>query len=100
MLAITLYLFRRGKPIMSTVIPMLFMLASTLIAMTSNLFDFLINRQWMLLTTGIIIFGLALWLLIEAIIAVAQFRRNPAYEDLEIRLGNSHPPDSNRIPTG
>ena len=100
LLAITLYLFRRGKPIMYTAIPMLFMLASTLIAMTINLFDFLINRQWMLLTTGIIIFGLALWLLIEAIIAVAQFRRNPAYEDLEIRFGNAHPADSNRIPTG
>ena len=84
---------------MYTAIPMLFMLASTLIAMTSNLFDFLINQQWMLLTTGIIIFGLALWLLIEATIAVTQFRRNPAYEDLEVRLGNSHPADSNRIPT-
>jgi len=88
LLAITLYLFRRGKPIVYTAIPMAFMLVSTLSAMTSNLLDFLRNEQWSLLTTGLVIFGLALWLLIEAAIAVARFRHNPIYEDLEVPLSS------------
>ena len=41
MLAITTYLLRRGKPLVYTLVPMVFMLVSTLSAMGSNLIELL-----------------------------------------------------------
>ena len=86
LLAITVYLLRRGKPLFYTFIPMLFMLVSSLSAMGSNLIEFWLNRQWLLLTTGSIIFTLAIWLTVEATLAVKKYRQNPTIEDLEIRF--------------
>ena len=86
LLAITVYLLRRGKPLIYTFVPMVFMLVSTLSAMVINLLEFWSNREWTLLITGAIIFTLAVWLTVEAWIAVQRFRQHPSIEDLEIRF--------------
>ena len=51
MLAITTYLLRRGKPLVYTLVPMVFMLVSTLSAMGSNLIDFWRQGEVILLGT-------------------------------------------------
>jgi carbon starvation protein len=81
LLAITLYLMRRGKPLAYTGIPMVFVLATTLTAMTVNLTEFWYSSQWVLFFTGITIFSLAIWLTIEAILAVRRFRQNPILDN-------------------
>ena len=86
LLAITLYLLRRGKPVGWTGVPMLFMLASTVTVMSVNLTDFWSARQWLLLATGATIFLLALWLTVESAVAVYRFRRQPVIEGLDIEL--------------
>ena len=86
LLAITIYLMRRGKPIVFTAIPMGFMLVSTLTAMASNLVDFWRGSQWMLLLTGGTIFLLAVWLTVEAWLAVRRYRRRPIVEGLEVEF--------------
>ncbi|MXY24720.1 MAG: carbon starvation protein A [Acidobacteria bacterium] len=86
LLAVTLYLLRRGKPIGWTGAPMLFMLASTLTVMSVNLTGFWSAGQWLLFATGATIFTLALWLAVEAAIAVHKFRRQPVIEGLEVEL--------------
>ena len=86
LLAITLYLLRRGKPVGWTGAPMLFMLASALTVMAINLVDFWTARQWLLFATGATIFALALWLAVEAAIAVHLFRRHPVIEGLDVEL--------------
>ena len=86
LLAITVYLFRRGKPLVYTLVPMLFVLASTLTAMASNLIDFWQAGQRGLLATGGIIFGLALWLAGESWIAVRRFQKSGTPEALEVRF--------------
>ena len=40
LLAITVYLLRRGKPLVYTLLPMAFMLVSTVSAMSMNLVEF------------------------------------------------------------
>ena len=75
LLAITLYLLHRGKPVIYTGIPMVFMLLSTLAAMAGNLLEFWIGQQWLLFCTGLTIFTLAAWLTIEAALAVKRFRQ-------------------------
>ena len=86
LLAITIYLLRRGKPIVFTAVPMGFMLVSTLTAMASNLVDFWSGNQWMLLLTGGTIFLLAVWLTVEAWLSVRRYRRRPVVEDLEVEF--------------
>ncbi len=89
LLAITIYLLRRGKPIVFTAIPMALMLASTLSAMASNLVDFWQGSQWMLVLTGGTLFLLAVWFTLEAWFAVRRFRRQPAVEGLEVNFDRS-----------
>ena len=84
LLAVTLYLLRRGKPLVYTAAPMVFMLLSTLTVMSANLTDFWSAGQWLLLAPAAIIFTLAVWLVIEAALAVIRFRRNPVLDGLEV----------------
>ena len=84
LLAVTVYLLRRGKPIVYTLAPMLLILVSTLSAMSINLAEFWADAQWTLLATGTAILVLAVWLTGEAWIAVRRFRRRGATEPLEV----------------
>lgn len=77
LLAVTLYLLRAGKPVVYTLVPMLFMLATTLTAMAIKLVDFWQERNWTLLGTGGVIFFLAIWLAVEAALAALRFRAQP-----------------------
>ena len=86
LLAITIYLLRRGKPVLYTLVPMLFMLVSTLSAMGSNLIDFWWQGEWILLGTGGLIFVLAVWLTLEAWFAVRRYRQHPVVEGLEVQF--------------
>ena len=84
LLAVTLYLLRRGKPLVYTAAPMVFMLLSTLTVMSSNLADFWNTGRWLLLAPAATIFTLAVWLVAEAVLAVVRFRRNPVLDGLEV----------------
>ncbi len=84
LLAVTLYLLRRGKPLVYTAAPMVFMLLSTLTVMSANLTDFWSAGQWLLLAPAAIIFTLAVWLVVEAVLAVVRFRRDPVLDGLEV----------------
>ena len=84
LLAVTLYLLRRGRPLVYTAAPMVFMLLSTLTVMSTNLAGFWNAGQWLLLATGATIFTLAVWLVVEAALAVVRFRRNPVLDGLEV----------------
>ena len=86
LLAVTMYLLRRGRPVAYTGAPMLFMLASTLTVMGVNLVGFWTARQWLLFATGATIFTLALWLAAETAIAVRRFRQHPVIEGLDVEL--------------
>ena len=90
LLAITTYLLRRGKPLVYTLVPMVFMLVSTLSAMGSNLIDFWRQGEVILLGTGGgVIFVLAVWLTLEAWVAVRRYRRRPVVEDLEVQFAET-----------
>ena len=86
LLAVTLYLLQRRKPIRYTLLPMLFMLVSTLTAMASNLLGFAQQGEWILLLTGGVIFVLAVWLVAEAWLAVRRYRQQPPVDSLEVRF--------------
>ncbi len=70
---VSLYLKKLGRPIVYTVIPMIFILVMTTIGMLMNLGTYFSKQNVLLSTLGIVILGLAFWLIIEAI---AAFRQN------------------------
>jgi len=84
LLAVTVYLLRRGKPLVYTLLPMAFMLVSTLTAMSSNLSSFWKDGQVLLFATGGTLLVLAVWLTIEASMAVRQYRRHGVTEGLDV----------------
>ena len=86
LLAVTLYLLRRGKPLVYTAAPMVFMLASTLTVMAVNLAGFWTAGQWLLLVPAAAVFTLAAWLVAEAALAVVRFRRNPVPDGPEVEF--------------
>jgi carbon starvation protein len=86
LLVVSLYLIQRGRPSLPYVVPMLFMMASTLTAMALKLRDYLIGGQRLLLVVGSCITLIAMWLLIEALLAIRRFRRGQTTDDPDIAL--------------
>ncbi len=65
---VTLYLRQRGSPTWPTAVPAVFMMASTLSAMTVNLTTFW--GQPVLFAVGAVLFALGVWLLVESLVAL------------------------------
>ncbi|NQU45117.1 carbon starvation protein A [bacterium] len=80
LLVMTVYLKRRGKPIVVTLIPMLFMLVMTAWAMTYNLREFyrMDPPQWHLVCIGVVIMALEIWMVVESFVVMAGIRSFPA----------------------
>ncbi len=70
LLVITLFLYRLGRRIWVTVIPMVFLLVMTTWAMVLNLIRYYSDSQVLLLVVGGAIFVLELWLVFEAVVAL------------------------------
>lgn len=77
LLLATLWLARRGKYAWVTGIPMLLMMVSTLVAMGSNLLDFVEQGEGLLMGVGAVLLILACWLSVEGALAFRR-RRSPA----------------------
>ncbi|MCB9729930.1 MAG: carbon starvation protein A [Deltaproteobacteria bacterium] len=87
LLAITLYLLRRGRLWVVTAIPMVLLLSVTLWAMAVNIVQFYQDQAWLLLAVGSLLLVLGVWLVIEAALSVLRFRRSGArIEGLDIAL--------------
>jgi len=89
LLAVSLYLYQRGKNPWYTAVPMVFMAVSTILAMFSNLKDF--YAQWdeggsALFVVGLILLVLAFWLMGEAIAAVLRFRGKKPVETMRVEF--------------
>jgi len=89
LLAVSLYLYQRGKNPWYTAVPMVFMAVSTIIAMFSNLKDF--YAQWdeggsVLFIVGLVLLALAFWLMGEAFAAVLRFRGKKPIETLQVEF--------------
>ena len=88
LLAVTLYLVQRGKSPWFTGVPMLFMAVTTILAMFSNLRDFWSQRGeggGPLFAVGLILLVLAIWLMIEGVMALARFRKQQPIETMQVR---------------
>ena len=72
LLAVTLYLMQRKANYLFTLIPMLFMLITTIFAMVENVRSFYAAGNHLLLAVGLFLLVLAVWLTVEGVL---RFRR-------------------------
>jgi len=86
LLVVALYLIERGRISLPYLIPMVFMMATTLVAMVSKLRSYIVEGNTTLLVVGGAITVIAVWLVVEAALAVKRYRNTPDVETLEIDL--------------
>jgi carbon starvation protein len=77
LLAVTLYLLRRGRSVRYTLAPMLFMMVTSVVAMVLNVRGFWRADQHLLLVVGGALLLLAVWVCVEAALSLA-WREPPA----------------------
>lgn len=75
LLVLTIYLYKKGKPIIYTLIPFIFIVIMTFSALVLNLESYLQESNWLLLVIGIVVAALAVWMIIEGISISAKVRR-------------------------
>jgi carbon starvation protein len=86
LLVVSLYLIQRRRFALPYVIPMLFMMVTTLIAMSNKLRTFAAEGHTALLVVGGAITLIGIWLAVEAVLAVRRFMTEPPVDDLDIVL--------------
>ncbi len=86
LLVVTLYLIRRRRPHLPYLIPMVFMMVSTLTAMVLKLRDFWTDGLGLLFGVGCCILLVGVWLLVEAVLAIRRYRREGTEPGLDVRL--------------
>ena len=86
LLVVSLYLMQRRRPALPYLVPMVFMMLTTLVAMGIKLVSFAKDGNLTLLVVGGAISVIAVWLVVEAVLAVRRFARTPAVEELDITL--------------
>jgi carbon starvation protein len=73
LLIVTLYLIRRQKNFWITLIPMILVISFTGTAMIIKLQNFYTDKNWTVFGVGIAILVLAIWMMIEAVIALRKY---------------------------
>ncbi|NWF35278.1 carbon starvation protein A [Mariprofundus sp. KV] len=81
LLTVTIYLYRKKKPILYTLLPMLLVLGATIAGMVMGIFGAIAKEQWTVAAVGAAIFMLAGWVLVEAALVVKKVKqeRSPDY---------------------
>ncbi len=86
LLVVSLYLIERRRIALPYLIPLVFMMVTTVIAMTTNLRKYYAAGNTTLLLVGGIISFIAAWLVVEAVIALRRYRREPAVAGLDVEM--------------
>ena len=84
LLVVSLYLIQRRRRSLPYLIPMLFMMVSAITAMAFKLTDFYRQKDTVLLILAGMITLIAIWLVVEAFLALARYRREGKVESLDI----------------
>ncbi|MBW2445166.1 MAG: carbon starvation protein A [Deltaproteobacteria bacterium] len=67
LLVVSIWLKRRGRPVVYTAAPMVFVAAATLVAMTGEVFGYFTKELWLLAGVGTVILACDVWILLEGL---------------------------------
>ncbi|MCA9770876.1 MAG: hypothetical protein KC466_00620, partial [Myxococcales bacterium] len=74
LLTLSVYLYKRRRPVVYTLVPLAFMLTMTMWAMLWSMRGYVAEGNWLLTGVGGVILFLELWLLVEGVGAWRSFR--------------------------
>jgi carbon starvation protein len=74
-MVLVLYFSAKKKPILPLLIPMLFIMGITVVAMIGKLRQFLASENWLMLGLAAALLALQLWMVLEGIAAVRRRRQ-------------------------
>jgi len=77
LLTISVFLYKLRRPVAYTLIPMFLMLGVSAYAMAGQLLDFWAARNWPMIAVSVVIQGIALWLIVEAVLSFRRGRERP-----------------------
>lgn len=77
LMVITVYLMKKGKPIIYTALPMVFMVAMTGWGMVLNIINFYNSGNWLLFVVNSIILILVAWMIVEVVNIVRRHKIVP-----------------------
>jgi len=80
LLTVTIYLYRKRKPVLYTLLPMLLVLGATISGMVMGMAKAIGKEQWAVAIVGCVILILALWVLFEALMVVMHIRNDRKQE--------------------
>jgi carbon starvation protein len=86
LLVVSLYLIQRRRISLPYLLPMVFMMISTLAAMSIQLAEFFAQGQYLLAVVGCCITLIAIWLVVEAAVALLRYRHEGRRESVDIPL--------------
>jgi len=75
LLVISIYLRKSGKPMVYTLIPMIFMIIMTGWGMVLNMIGFYQTGNWLLFGIDFVIFALEIWMIIECVSTIGKSRK-------------------------
>jgi len=84
LLTVTIYLYRKRKPILYTLLPMLLVLIATVSGMFIGVYKAIMHAQWSLAVIGGFILFLALWVMVEAVMVVASIHGDRRVEKAQL----------------
>jgi carbon starvation protein len=82
LLVLALYYWQRKRPVLPLVIPMLFVMAVTLISLLVNLAGFWASENWLLLGMTVLLTSLILWMSVESLAVFVSRLRERARESV------------------
>jgi carbon starvation protein len=86
LLVVSLYLIQRRRLALPYLIPMLFMMITTIVAMANKLRAYASDGNTALLVVGGAISAIAVWLVVEAVIALRRYWRSEPVEGLDVAM--------------
>ncbi|WP_454778132.1 carbon starvation CstA family protein [Georgenia muralis] len=77
---VAVMLLRKGRPVLPVLVPLVFVLSMSVFALVVQIGTFYAAGNWLLLGMDLVILVAALWVIVEAGLAMAAARRAPAEE--------------------
>ncbi|ALU39118.1 carbon starvation protein CstA [Kocuria flava] len=78
---VAVMLMRKGRPVLPVLVPLVFVLVMSVYALVVQLGQFWAAENWLLLVLDVVILVAALWVIVEAVGAMASARKNPQDRD-------------------
>ncbi|MCP4253987.1 MAG: carbon starvation protein A [Candidatus Scalindua sp.] len=83
LLVLTVYLYRKGRNILFTLIPLIFLIIMTSTAMVMSLKEYIKSRNWILTVLSILLLSFSAWIILEAITVIRNLKeKNSSLDEL------------------